>query len=333
MNHLPSHHSRRTVTTLKKRGLNIGLHAQTLERADGVIAGSEVTTLGLKKAFEKRNDVKRVSRYGPGNYTSLDTDNLDLLVIEGWDTTLPKFIQRVRKHYPLVKIFFWNLSFLGIQDIVRLDVDGYFTNSRKALPILERIAPSRFIMLAVDPEKFEPLEPEDTYTCNVTYLGMFHPLKSPAIIEQILCEAVDYGLTIYGHGWDRHPILKRYWKGRLPFGDIPKLYASAKVVLGMTEERQKVAGMINNRVFEVLSCGACFISEHYPGLEEVFDDTILYSRKKGDTSKYIEELLQNTSFRRTLGEKGRSLILRHHTYEHRVEKMLDFFRYVSNLDF
>jgi glycosyltransferase involved in cell wall biosynthesis len=333
MNHLPSHHSSKTITTFKKKGLNIGLHAQTLERADGIIAGSEVTTLGLKKAFEKRNDVNRVSRYGPGNYTSLDTDDLDLLVIEGWDTTLPQFIQVVREHTPHVKIFFWNLSFLGIQDIVRFDVDGYFTNSRKALPILETIAPSRFIMLAVDQEQFKPIEPDDTYSHNVTYLGMFHPLKSPAIIEQILCEALDYGLAIYGHGWDQHPILKRYWKGRLPFGDISKLYTSSKVVLGMTEERQKVAGMINNRVFEALSCGACFISEHYPGLEEVFGDTILYSRKRGDTSKHIETLLEDTSYRRALGAKGRSLILSHHTYDHRAEEMLDFFRYVSNVGF
>jgi len=305
------------------------LHTQTLERADGIIAGSEITTLGLKRAFERRDDVNRVTRYGPGNYKSLDADDLDLLVIEGWDTTLPRLIRRVRKRHPRIKIFFWNLSFWGIRDVVTLDVDGYLTNSKKVSPILERTAPTRFVMLAADPEEFRPVEPEDRYSHDVIYLGMFHPGKSPVIMERMLYEALDHGLAIYGSGWDRHLVLRGYWKWRLPSGDIARLYSSAKMVLGMTEDRQRIAGMINNRVFEVLSCGACFISEYYPALDEVFGDAILYSRRKGDTSRHIQKLLEDASYRRTLGAKGRELILQHHTYDHRVEQILDFYRSVS----
>lgn len=311
------------------RGLNIGLHAQTLERADGIVAGSEITTLGLKKAFVNRNDVHRVTRYDPDNYGSLDTDDLDLLTIEGWDATLPQFIQRVRKNHPRVIILFWNLSFLGIRGIVRLEVDGYLTNSRKVVEILEGIAPTRFVMLASNPGEFKPVEPEDRYSHNVTYLGIYHLQKSPALLERMLYEARDYGLVIYGHGWDHHPALQSCWRGKLPVGDIAKLYSSAKIVLGITEDRQRTAGMINNRVFEALSCGACFISEYHKALEEVFGDTVLYSRKKGDTSRHIEKLLGDASLRRAFGTKGRELILKHHTYDHRVEEMLDFYRYVN----
>ena len=132
--------SRRTATRSTERGLNI-------------ISGSEITTLGLKKVFEKRSNVNKVTRYGPGNYKSLDDDNLKLLIIEGWDSTLPEFIRRVRKYHPLVKIFFWNLSFLGSRDIIRLNVDGYLTNSRKVIAILEKVAPTKFVMLAADPGK------------------------------------------------------------------------------------------------------------------------------------------------------------------------------------
>jgi hypothetical protein len=312
-----------------KRGLNIGLHAQTLERDDGVIAGSEVTTFGLMKALEGRSGVFRVTRYGPGNYGNLDKDDLDLLVIEGWNPALPNFIRRIRNNHSRIKILFWNLSFFGIREIVKLDVDGYLTNSKKLVQVLESIAPTRFVMLAANPKDFRPLEPEQKYLHNVAYLGMFHRAKSHKFIERILYEALEYGLVIYGTGWDQHPVLKDSWRGILPFGDIPKLYSSAKIVLGITEDRQRAAGMINNRVFEALSCGACFLSEYYPALEDVFGDTILYSRKNGDTIKYIEKLLGDASCRKNLGTKGRELILSHHKYEHRMEEILNFFWYIK----
>lgn len=321
----------RMIATSQNRGVNIGLHAQTLERPDGIIAGSEITTLGLMKAFEKRSDVNRVTRYGPGKYQRLDSDDLDLLIIEGWHRTLPQFIQRVRRHNPRTKIYFWNLSFFGIRDVVKLDLDGFFTNSRKMVPILNKIAPTKFIMLAADPEEFKPSNPENKYSHNVVYLGMFRLLKSPKIMERILYEASDYGLVIYGDGWEKHAMLKRYWMGRLPFEDTAKLYSSAKIVLGMTENRQRAASMINNRVFEALSCSACFISEYYSELEEVFGDIVLYSRKKGDTSRHIEKLLGDASYRSTLGAKSRELILKHHTYDQRVEQILDFCRSIGGL--
>jgi glycosyltransferase involved in cell wall biosynthesis len=308
------------------KGLNVGLHAQTLERADGLVAGSEVTTRGLQAAFGRLPGVKRVTRYGPGAYGSLEEDDLDLLIIEGWASTLQEFIRRARGAHPGVKVLFWNLSFFGIREIAGLDVDGYLTNSRKVAPILEKIAPTKYLMLAADPEEFKPVGLVEGYGHDVTYLGLFHARKSAGVLERMLYEARDFGLTIYGHGWGDHPVLRENWMGKLPSEDIARLYSSAKVVLGITEDRQRAAGMINNRVFEALACGACLISEYYPALEEVFGDTVLYSRRRGDTARHIESILEDGAYRRSLGRKGRELILMHHTYDHRVEEILSFYR-------
>jgi hypothetical protein len=306
-------------------GLKVGLHAQTLGRADGVIAGSEITTRGLEAAFGRLPGVERVTRYGPGSYGSLQEDELDLVIIEGWHTSLPLFIGRIRETSPRAKVLFWNLSFFGIKGVTGLDVDGFLTNSRKAVPRLESIAPTRFMMLAADPEEFEPVSQLECYGHDVTYLGMFHPKKSAGVIERMMYEARDYGLAIYGHGWEEHPVLKEHWMGKLASGDIAKLYSSAKIVLGMTEDRQRAAGMINNRVFEALACGACLISEHYPALEEVFGDTLLYSLRRGDTARHIEDVLEDGAYRSSLGKKGRELVLMHHTFDHRVEEVLSFY--------
>ena len=304
--------------------LNIGLHSQTLNRSDGVIAGSEITTLGLLRAFHKRQKVDKITRFGPGNYRNLDNDHLDIIIIEGWEPNLPLFIELVRLHHKDTKIYFWNLSLHGIKEVSELDVDGYFTNSVKAVTFFETIAPTELISLAADPDEFFPKVPDDRYCHLVVYLGIYHPNKSERIIDRLLCEAIPFGLVIYGYGWGKHQILKRYWRGILPKEDIPNLYSSAKIVLGITEDRQKVAGMINNRVYEALACGACFVSDHFPELENTFGELILYSRKKGDTSKVLADLLAQPLKREQLGILGREFIYKQHTYVHRVEQMLDF---------
>ena len=276
------------------------------------------------RAFQKRPDVDKILRVSPTSYRDLGDDDLDIVIIEGWESNLPLFIQLVRRFNKDVKIYFWNLSLLGIKAVIELEVDGYFTNSAKSVPFLESVAPTELVRLAADPDQFFPREPDERYSHQVVYLGMYHHQKSDRIIKRLLSEAIPFGLAIYGHGWEKHKILKNYWQGILPVEDISRLYSSANIVLGMTEDRQKVTGMINNRVFEALACGACFISDYFPELEKLFGNLIFYSRKTGDTVNLLEDLLPQPRMRKQLGIKARGFITKGHTYEHRVDQMLTF---------
>lgn len=305
--------------------LHIGVHSQTLERPDGMISGSEITTAGLMKAFLRNPRVADVRRYGPGHYSTLHYDRLDLFIIEGWSEQLKEVIALIRKTNPHCIILFWNLSFLHFDDVVAFDVDGYCTNSQKTLEILSKLKPTIFLMLASDPTEFQRTNIMHEYCHDVVYLGLYHPNKSHQIIDLILGEATPFDFALYGTGWGTHPALSEFWKGPLPKGDIAKLYSSAQVVLGTTEDRQRAAGMINNRVFEALSCGVCFISEYYPELEATFGDAILYSRAPGDTARHIRKLLADKDYASRIRQKGRDLILQHHTYDHRADKILSFF--------
>jgi len=317
---------RKSVGAENGAKIAIGLHAQTLARDDGFIAGSEITTLYLKKAFEKRTDVKLAFRVGPHNYRELKQDALNLFIIEGWHERIKDTIQFVRDNYPDAKILFWVLSFWGLEETLHLDIDGYMTNSQKLVQMLSKIKPTQHVMLAADPDDFNPLTVSSRYAYNVTYLGMYHPSKSQSIMDKILGEAIGFGLVIYGCHWDHHPFYRQCWEGVLPRGDISYLYASSKVVLAMTETRQRIAGMINNRIFEALSCGACVISEYYPELEECFGDVITCVRQSGDTKNALIRLIEDDDYRYHMGQKGRNLIEKRHTYDHRVEKIIDFYR-------
>lgn len=310
---------------IKKSLLTIGLHSQSLNSPDGIVAGSEITTGGLMRAFLRDSRVADVKRYGPGNYANLPQDHLDLLVIEGWHKNVPEVINAVRCKNSECIILFWNLSFYGFDEIIRFDVDGYLTNSYKTLEYLSKIKPTIFLMLAAEPDEFFPTKITPEYAHDVVYLGINHPNKSEKILEMMLYEATKFNFALYGNHWGGQPVLAPFWKGQLPKNDIVKLYSSAKVVIGTTEDRQRAAGMINNRVFEALSCGACFVSEYFPELEAVFGDSILYSNNSGDTHQHIRRILSDVEFAATLRSKGRQRILQFHTYNHRAKELLTFY--------
>lgn len=308
-----------------RNGLIIGLHSQSLNSPDGFVAGSEVTTNGLMRALLRNERVADVKRYGPGNYANLPQDHLDLLVIEGWHKNVPEVINAVRCKNSECIILFWNLSFYGFDEIIRFDVDGYLTNSYKTLEYLSKIKPTIFLMLAADPDEFAPGEVVPEYAHDVVYLGINHPNKSDKVLEMMLYEATRFDFALYGKGWGGHPALAPFWMGLLPKDDITKLYSSAKVVIGTTEDRQRAAGMINNRAFEALSCGSCFVSEYFPELESVFGDAILYSHSSGDTHLNISRLLTDHDFAAALRNKGRQCIVQGHTYNHRIIDILKFY--------
>ena len=313
-----------------KNVLNIGVHSQTLKGADGIVSGSEITTAGLASAFLKRNDVAEILRFSPNNYKGLESGKLNLVIIEGWHATVVEFIVRVRATNPNAIVLFWNLSFYGFNEVVKLDVDGFLSNSKKVASLLNKIKPTNYTMLAADSEVFKPIAPVERYRHDVVYLGMRHNSKSTEIRDRVLYEATNFDLAVYGSGWENDTVIRPFWKGKLPTDDIPLLYSSAKIVLGTTEDRQRKSGMFNNRVFEALSCGALFISEHFKDLEEEFGDAIFYSRQTGDTKKNIKNILQNEVDFKAKKLSARKLIEEEHNYGKRVDQILDFYATVLN---
>lgn len=304
--------------------LNIGLHSQTLRESSGIISGSEVTTDGLASAFLKEKC--GVFRFAPGKYNLIAANPLDLVIIEGWHLNLPEFIYLIRNYHPKAKILFWNLSFYGFNGVIKLDVDGFLSNSRKNVSLLNRFKPTIFLMLAADTNMFKFSDSEFPKQIDVVYLGMFHPKKEITFERLILQEASNFNLEIYGYGWETHPVLSAFAKGILPKDKMAGLYNNSKVVLGVTEDRQRRFGMINNRVYEALACGAFFISEYFAELEDEFGDMIFYSKKEGDTRMSIELILSNWHQMITHSQRVSSFIKDNHSYQHRIKEIMNFYQ-------
>ena len=149
-----------------------------------------------------------------------------------------------------------------------------------------------------------------------------------------------YKFVIYGHAWhnseneDAIGHLLKYVRGVLPRDDIAEVYSSAKVVLGTTEVGQEELGMINNRVFEVLSCGGGrLVIPAFDELEAVFKEhtgAISYVRKVGDTTKIIEAIMEEEEDEDEDEEEkedsswGRNEIVTKHTWNNRATTILEY---------
>ena len=331
------------------------------------IAGSEITTAGMARALRALPNVAEVVVFAPFAYVEHIDEGLgawgghwDIVIIEGYAATVPPFIRHLRwsgldMDGPPRQTFVahWVLDTYPSLDshIKRLDVDAFITNSRLLLPELQALAPSAYFPLATDAlGAMQPVPPAarsaggnggkyDNERHRIVFLGSNNAKTKPHQ-HRILLEAAQVGgLAIYGHGWGHRgdeltaadPVpeaLRPFIRGILPRDDIAELYSSAGVVLSTTSVKQQRLGMINNRIFDALSCGATLISDWFPELEEEFGSLVFFDRgAPGDTTRLLKWLLDTPEGRHERQRRSilaRETVLGLHTWSHRMGGMLDF---------
>lgn len=344
---------------------NVALHAQVAPT--NKIVGSVITTNGLRSAFKDRVDVDKVSIFYPFSYHNFLTTNWDLVLIEGWFPSIHTFIQLARDHCKSCTVVFICLDHIypGLNIVTSLDVDGYLTNSKQLLPILSEYNPVQFMLLAADSTKFHPISDVLSRPYGAVYVGAGGEmvLHKPKLVSMLLA-AVSSGLQIYGSSWNKAfdllrdqliqsfndgsfnnaeleakqlelDSLEKCWKGILPSDQLQTLYSNAEVVFSSTIKTQSQAGMINNRVFEALSCGAVVISDQpLPLLEdEDINNVILIAGNDnitGNVQRYISGLQKNSTIGNSIRANARSFIERRHTWNHRAVEILDFVHELNN---
>jgi spore maturation protein CgeB len=118
------------------------------------------------------------------------------------------------------------------------------------------------------------------------------------------------------------------WRGALPRDAVAELYSAARVVLGSTTAEQARRGMVNNRVFEALACGASLVMFRVDAVAELFGENIVVSC---DTSQEmvhrVVTLLEESedSIKRVAAaQRGRALVVDQHTYRIRARTIAEF---------
>jgi len=199
------------------------------------------------------------------------------------------------------------------------DYDIYFASSQTACDyVSKRLDKEVFLLpIATNPYKFQNVEHIKEYECDYCFTGSYW--KSPReIIEFLDPDSLNYKFAIYGENWNKIKKFRPYNKGFINYSDIPKVYASTKLVIDDANHVTKKYGAVNSRVFDVIASGTLVITNGVIGANETFNGMLPSFNSKSELNDLINFYLENDKERIDKINQLKNFVLKNHTYEKRA---------------
>lgn len=184
--------------------------------------------------------------------------------------------------------------------------------------------PVGVLLQATDERRFRPLPPDPGHAHDVAFVGNSRFVERPVVRD-----AVAAGLrpAVHGANWDRFVDPELVVATHVPNEELPRVYASVRVLLNDHWEGMRRHGFVSNRVLDALACGACVVSDAHDELRAMFGDAVAtYDGTPGDLRRVVGELLADDERRARMGAAGREEVLAHHTFAVRAGELLDALR-------
>lgn len=178
---------------------------------------------------------------------------------------------------------------------------------------------------ATNPRRFDPSAYDSSVIADLLYVGN---ARRNSEMRLALAYALASGFrpVVYGAGWDGRLPDATVARGPIHNRHLPRLYASAAVVLNDHWPDMRRLGFISNRIFDALACGAAVLSDDVAGLEEAIPGTVRTYTDQASFAAHASELLASPDLRGELGARGRQLVLERHTFQARAEVLSRYIR-------
>lgn len=187
---------------------------------------------------------------------------------------------------------------------------------------------ARALYCAVDSLVYRPVPADARFACAMSYMGTYAADRQ-ASVENLLIEPAR------ARPGDRFILAgPQYPKMNLPPNlvhdphvyprDHAALYCSSGVTLNLTRQAMRSYGWApSTRLFEAAACGACIISDTWPGLDRFFvpDAEILLAKSGSDVLGHLSRL--TAPRRAAIGAAARARVLSSHTYDRRAQELED----------
>lgn len=144
---------------------------------------------------------------------------------------------------------------------------------------------------------------------------------------------LDFDFKIWGSDWDLHSDLARCIQrcgARIDTEEIVKIFNASKININLHSSTyhkgiNPFGDFVNPRTFEIMACGGFQLADRRPALEGLFeaDKEIIVFDDLNDLRGKAAYYLDNPEERKRIAEQGRQRVLRDHTYEKRMEEMLE----------
>jgi spore maturation protein CgeB len=184
-----------------------------------------------------------------------------------------------------------------------------------------------YLPVAIDAHTFRPDKIEPKYLTDLLFIGNpAHGRRNS--LEQLFlsvareCSTMQFVLA--GAEWDSVPLPDNIrYLGYVPSAELALLYSNARLVLNITRREMAIYGdAAALRLFEAAACGACIVSDYWPGLERLFlpGEEILIVHGGADVKRYLETIDRQRAG--IIGKSARARVLRDHTADSRIDELI-----------
>lgn len=294
---------------LFKRNLKISIKVPAQDEKSAFFWGDYHFALSLKKEFEKKN--YKTDIVFRENWNKKDNSDV-VLVLRG----LFEY-----KTNPNQINLMWNISHPDLITAKEYNTyDHVFIASEVFTKKLKKILkiPVTSLLQCTDNNIFYP-NFSKKYKHELLFVG-----NSRGIFRQIIKDLVPTKreLGLYGRDWDTF-LPKSVLSGDyIPNNELNKAYSSCKILLNDHWEDMGKNGFISNRIFDGLACKAFIISDKIQGIGILKDSIVVYKNPE-NLKELIEYYINNEEERLEKARLGQKIVLNNHTFEKRVEKILE----------
>ncbi|NQU43122.1 glycosyltransferase [bacterium] len=170
--------------------------------------------------------------------------------------------------------------------------------------------PAIFWPEASDPAIFHPMAAPKEH--DVCFVGANYGVRA-RVVQALQRRGV--AVTCYGNGWGG---------GRLPTEEVPALFASSKIVLGVgTIKHCSDVYSLKMRDFDATLSGSLYVTHANPDLDLLFEvgEEIVCYHTPEECAERCAWYLEHEAEREKIARAGLARSLRDHTWEKRFEKL------------
>ena len=225
----------------------------------------------------------------------------------------------------------WNIShpdMVSDEEYEKYDI-AFIASEKYANDLKSRTdAHIETLFQCTDPEVFYT-QKDDDLSEDILFVGV-----TRKVYRQIVKDSLEKGhnVSIYGVGWEEF-LDEDLIKGEfIPNDELHKHYSSCKILLNDHWQDMKDLDFPSNRLFDALACGTFVISDDIPSAKTLFEGNIVTYDGADDLDEKIKYYLNNPQEREELASKGKEIVLKNHTFDNRVDEIIDALKKI-NFDF
>jgi spore maturation protein CgeB len=178
----------------------------------------------------------------------------------------------------------------------------------------------------VDTQTHRPAPTDERFACALGYMGTYAPDRQP-LLEELLLEPArvlpQERFLIAGAQYPRMPLPPNVeYQVHLYPRDHAAFYCSNRLTLNLTRAAMRRYGWSpSTRLFEAAACGACIVSDTWPGLDALLapEVEVLLAETRADVLRHLAAMTPER--RQRIGAAARQRVLAEHTYARRAAQL------------